>query len=63
MSIEQAQHFQRTLQQQADKILADVRGSVVCAWCLDVLFAGDPAKPISHGCCRSCAARLLGVSA
>lgn len=52
-----------TPQQQADKILADVRGSVLCAWCDAVLFAGDPAKPVSHGCCKSCAARLLGVTA
>lgn len=51
------------LQQQADAILANVRGSVICAWCLDVLFAGDPAKPVSHGCCQSCAAQMLRASA
>ena len=29
--------------------------STVCAWCGLLITAGDPTRPISHGCCPACA--------
>lgn len=51
-----------TPQESADKIIFDAMHRepmlrVVCGWC-GVVIRGGPPRPISHGMCKACSARM-----